>query len=131
MDDKISERVKELRLAMGISQTKMATDLGIGQASLWAMEAGQRSIKERHLKLLTGVYGVNESWLKTGEGPMFVPMDTTEKAELPPKKQALLNAVAGLSDHQIDVLADVVSVIANQVLAIDGNKKSPAPKGKA
>ena len=132
MEKKINDRIKELRASLGISQTKMASDLGIGQATIWAMEAGERDIKERHIKLMAGVYCVNEDWLKSGEGPMFAPTDTATKAELSPKKQALLNAVVSLSDHQIDVLSDVVIAMSQQVQSIDSlNKKSPTPKGKA
>jgi len=35
------------------------------------MELGQKRILDRHIKLIISAFGVNEAWLRTGEGEMF------------------------------------------------------------
>lgn len=131
-NDDIIDRIRIIRDVLGLNQKDFAAKLGIGQSTLAQMETGRRTILDRHIRLISAVFGIQEQWIRNGEEPMFTSsFETDGKTEIPAKKQALINAVAGLSERQIDILADVVTVMAKQLQAIDGNKKSPTQKGKA
>lgn len=68
----MSDRVKEVRAAKDMSQSEFAKLLGIGQSTLGMMEVSKRKISERHIKSICSICNVNEHWLRTGEGEMFV-----------------------------------------------------------
>lgn len=67
----MGERLKELRKSLGLTQKEFADKLGMVTQAISMMESGARKINERQLKSICGIYGVNEQWLKTGEGDMF------------------------------------------------------------
>jgi len=67
----ISQRIKDVRNALGLTQQKLADDLKISQSHAGAMELGTRKIPERIVKMISYTYNVSENWLKTGTGNMF------------------------------------------------------------
>lgn len=69
----INERVAEIRKALGKTQTQFAEALSIKQAALAMIETGKRELSEKNIKLICFSYGVNEKWLRTGNGDMFLP----------------------------------------------------------
>ena len=64
-------RIGEVRRALGLTQQKFAENLKISPAHASALERNSRTIQDRFLKMICLTYGVNESWLKTGNGDMF------------------------------------------------------------
>jgi transcriptional regulator with XRE-family HTH domain len=67
----ISQRICQIRKALGLTQVEFANDLKISQSHASAIEMGTRKIPERIIKLICFTYSVNESWIKTGKGEMF------------------------------------------------------------
>lgn len=67
----ISQRIRGIRKALGLTQQDFANDLKISQSHAGAMELGSRKIPERIIKMICFTYKVNEIWLKTGKGNMF------------------------------------------------------------
>ena len=67
----LSQRIGEIRKALGLTQAEFANDLKISQTHASAMEMGSRKIPERIVKIICFTYKVNESWFKTGRGDMF------------------------------------------------------------
>ena len=68
----INERMKSLRLALGLTQEKMAALVGLTKGGISQMEQDQRPVSARHVKMLVLMFGVNESWIWTGEGDMLL-----------------------------------------------------------
>jgi len=71
----IGQRIYEIRKVLGLTQQQFAEDLKISQSNVAYLEQNTRKIQERFIKLVCLTYGVNEKWLKTGGGPMFVQGD--------------------------------------------------------
>ena len=67
----MNERLKELRKALNISQEKLGEMLGITKSGVSDIESGRRKVTEQHIIMLRN-HGVNELWLRTGEGEMFI-----------------------------------------------------------
>ena len=67
----INERFKTMRKELGISQIRLAEELGVSKGLVGLIETGARDINEPLIKLICLKYGVSESWLRTGEGEMF------------------------------------------------------------
>jgi transcriptional regulator with XRE-family HTH domain len=67
----INERIKQVRQSLNLSQAKFAKDISISNGYIAGIELGNRKVNDRIVKLICSAYGVNEMWLKTGEGKMF------------------------------------------------------------
>lgn len=66
-----NQRIKELRKYLGLTQSKMAEQIGIAQGSYADIERGRNSISTRVLYALREKFNVNPDWLKLGEGEMI------------------------------------------------------------
>ncbi|MDR2079206.1 MAG: helix-turn-helix domain-containing protein, partial [Treponema sp.] len=70
----IGQRIIELRKALNdISQGEFAQKIGIKQAVISNIEIGRNGASNSTIRLICLTLGVNESWLRDGEGPMFNP----------------------------------------------------------
>ena len=69
----MNTRIKLIRDTLKLSQEEFGEAIGIKRSGVSNIESGQRSVSERHIKLLKSAYNVNEHWLRTGEGEMFNP----------------------------------------------------------
>lgn len=68
----INQRVKEVRLALNLSQAKFAKELSMSNGYIAGIELEHNKVNDRIVKLLYFIYNVSEVWLKTGEGDMFL-----------------------------------------------------------
>ena len=66
-----NERVRELRKALGLTQTEFGDRVSVSQGHLTSVETGARAVTDKFIKLLHLEFGASELWLRTGEGEMF------------------------------------------------------------
>lgn len=78
----INKRVKLLRKQLGLSQTEFGNKVGIAQGHMTNIETGRREVTEKSIKVICLQFNVNEEWLRTGNGEMFVEDDNTLLAQL-------------------------------------------------
>ena len=64
-------RLKEVRLALGLTQSKFAERIIVSTSYITGMERGDKVIKDRTIKQISMEFGVSEHWFRTGEGEMF------------------------------------------------------------
>ena len=78
----MNERFKELRKALGLTQSEFGKILGLSTSGVSEIEAGRRKVTEQHIIMLSNYKKkiINIEWLRTGDGEMFVKMD--REAEL-------------------------------------------------
>ena len=77
--ENIGERIKLIRRHLNLNQTEFGLPIGLKQATVGQMENGSRNVTERSIIFICEKYNINETWLRTGEGNMFV--------ELPPEDE--------------------------------------------
>lgn len=70
----MNERIKELRKALGLNQTEFGEKIGIKQGSVAGYESGVRTPLDSVILSMCREFNVNEKWLRTGEGEMFLPV---------------------------------------------------------
>lgn len=68
----MNERIKALRKALNLTQAEFGEKLGIKKSSISQIESGANSVTESNVLAICREFHVNESWLRTGEGEMFV-----------------------------------------------------------
>lgn len=64
-------RLKQLRKVLELNQEEFAKSLGLGKSSIAMIETGERSLLDRHIKLICTLWNVNRDWLVYGIGQMF------------------------------------------------------------
>ncbi len=122
----MNERIKELRKALNYTQAQFVQYLGITRTALCNIELGERGISEQLiLNILktswNGQY-VNENWLRTGEGEMFVILPEEDEymgyaTELSDDEliQATMKEYFKLSEHDKKVVTDFLRNIVNSM----------------
>ena len=75
----MNERLKQARKALRLSQAKFAEQLGITAQALSLLEIGTTPITAKHIKPICAIFNVNEEWLTTGKGVMFLNKNELER----------------------------------------------------
>lgn len=75
----MKDRIKEIRDALDLSQADFAAKIGVAQTTVAGYEAGVRVPRNNIVMLICREFGVNEKWLRTGEGEMFSSMRSDAK----------------------------------------------------
>ena len=68
----IGERIKKARRALDLTQKEFANRIGIKQNTVATYEIGRSEPIDAVVSLICREFNVNETWLRTGEGEMFV-----------------------------------------------------------
>jgi transcriptional regulator with XRE-family HTH domain len=70
-DTAVNERIKQIRQTLQLSQAKFCKEIFLANGHYAGIELGNRRVNDRTIKLISTIYGVNERFLRTGEGEMF------------------------------------------------------------
>ena len=117
-------RISDVRKAKGINQVKFAEELNLSRNFISLVETGAREPSDRTIKDICLKFGVNETWLRTGEGEMFLPMDKekelaklsvellTEKSDS--FKSRFISLLARMSDEEWTLLENMVEKLASK-----------------
>lgn len=69
----MNNRFLEVRKHSGLTQEKFAEKLGLTRNYIGLIERGDRVPGDRTISDVCREFGVNEGWLRTGEGEMYIP----------------------------------------------------------
>lgn len=118
------ERISEVRKAKKISQNKFAEELNLSRNFISLIETGAREPSERTIKDICLKFEVNEQWLRTGEGEMFLPTDREKDlAKLSVKyltdvpdsfRRRFISYLAKMTDEQWQLLEDFFNELAKK-----------------
>lgn len=77
----MNDRIKEIRKVLKINQTAFGDRLGVKQTTVANYENGSRQPIDAVISSICREFHVNETWLRTGEGEMFLPEVEDDLAE--------------------------------------------------
>lgn len=72
MNETINQRIKKLRKVLDLTQQEFAERIGSVQNTITGYETGRRGPSNQVVTLICREFGVNEAWLRTGDGEMFI-----------------------------------------------------------
>lgn len=75
----MNERLKKIRKALDLTQQEFADRLKIKRNTVATYEAGKSNPSDAAVSLICREFNVNEDWLRTGEGEMFIEMTRDEE----------------------------------------------------
>ena len=120
----MNNRINQVRTSLKMNQSDFGDKIGIGQAGISAIEKGIRNITDRNIQLICEKFNVNEEWLRTGEGEMFVPLNRSQqiaqltadlfKGEKDSFKERLLLALAKLNEDEWKVLEKIATDLTKE-----------------
>ena len=75
----MKDRIKALRKALSLNQTDFGSKIGVKQSAVAAYESGSRTPLDSVIVSICREFGVNERWLRTGEGEMLMHLSREEE----------------------------------------------------
>lgn len=75
----MNNRLTELRKALNLSMEKFGSRIGVSRSGISKMESGNSGMSEQTIISICREFGVDEEWLRTGKGDMFVELDRDEE----------------------------------------------------
>lgn len=121
----MGERIRQLRVALGLSQDKLGQALGMTRSGVYRIEKGDSTLTASNMELLRLKYGVNIEWLETGHGPMFLEPPGDELTalarayKLRNRDIALISRIVELSEPQRDAVLEFILSVAAMVRVCD------------
>lgn len=101
----MNDRLKKLRKSLDLTQQEFADRIGVKRNSLANYETGRNTPIDAIIVSICREFNVNEEWLRTGAGDMFLPVDrNTDLARL---TKLLLNEESNSFKNRF------VSILAN------------------
>lgn len=115
----MGERIKQLRQALCMTQQEFADHLHIKRGAVANYEVGRNEPIDAVIGLICREFSVNETWLRTGEGEMFLKRSTEDeiaafmgdilKDEEPNFRRQFIAALARMDDSGWDALGKFIS----------------------
>jgi transcriptional regulator with XRE-family HTH domain len=119
--EKMYKRLKKIRKELDMTQQEFADGIGIARGNISAYEVGKNAPSDAVISLICTKYNVNENWLRTGEGDMFVKLSYSDEIaqfvgqlmteEDDSFKKRLVSGLAALDETGWKVLEDFLDSI--------------------
>lgn len=120
----MNTRIKEIRTMKGLTLDKFGESIGMKKSALSLIESGKNAVTERTIKSICLTYGVNEEWLRTGKGEMFLDVSREEEIakftktllleESDSFKNRLIASLARLSVEEWELLEKIARNMADE-----------------
>lgn len=120
----MKDRFKELRKELNVTQQEFADKLKISRNFVAQIEMGSKVPSDRTIDDVCREFNVNEEWLRTGSGDMFVPgikdkqisamLADVMKSGEDSFRHRLVSALARLDDEGWDNLEKLIDMISNK-----------------
>ena len=117
----MNERLKKLRKELDMTQQEFADKLGTARNNIAGYETGKRNPSNAVISLICREFNVNEKWLRTGEGAMFIELSRSDEIaqfvgqlmteEDDSFKKRLVSGLAALDDNGWKVLENFLDSI--------------------
>ena len=125
----MKDRIIEIRNSVGkngrkMTQEEFARNLNLSRNFINQIESGAKNPSERTILDICKEFNVNEKWLRTGEGEMFLPIDReTELAKLTVDllteesdsfKSRFISMLAKMNDDEWKLLENMVNELSKK-----------------
>ena len=115
----MNERIKTIRIELSLTQSEFGEKLGISQNYVWMIEKGDRVPSDRTVADICRVFGVNEDWLRTGQGEKYLRLSRKETVaayvgkilggKVTPLEETLIEFMAETSPQEWEELARIIN----------------------
>lgn len=117
----MKNRIKQLRKELGLTQEAFGNKIGIKRNSIANYEIGRNNPIDAVIFSICRTFSVNETWLRTGEGEMFVKPENHYTSNLiklsrneNPTVQAMITAIANTPPDELEVIMKFVNRLTDK-----------------
>ena len=117
----MNERLRKLRKTLGLTQQEFADRLKVPRNTIGGYEVGKSNPSDAAVNNICNTFNVNEHWLRTGEGEMFIELTKEEEIasfigevlrdEDDSFKKRLISGLAALDETGWEVLENFLNSI--------------------
>jgi len=113
----LQERIKMLRKTLNLTQQEFGKRIGTTQNAIGNYEIGHRSPSSSVINNICKTFSVNEEWLRTGEGEMF--LETSDNVlDLLAAKYNLSQDVRALVGEFVNLKPDIQQAFVDYALKV-------------
>lgn len=120
----MKDRIRQLRKDLGLNQTEFGDRIGVKQGSIASYENGSRTPIDAVITSICREFSVNEDWLRTGTGDMYVELSKDQeladfaarlyKEDENSFKRRLVSVLSNLSEDEWELLANIAEKIQKE-----------------
>lgn len=120
----MKDRIRKIRRELDLTQQEFAKKIGTSQNVLANYETGRRNPSASVINNICKTFNVNETWLRSGEGDMFIELDRhAQLASLTKQlldeeedsfKNRLVSVLANLTESQWETLAEIAEKLCKE-----------------
>lgn len=117
----MKDRIKKIRKELDLTQQKFADKLGVKRNTVGQWECGINAITDQVITSICREYNVNENWLRTGQGEMFIKQTRDEQiasfigsiqsSEDDSFKKRFISMLSALDEAEWEVLEKMVIML--------------------
>lgn len=122
----MKERLKRLRKALNLTQQEFADRIGISRGNIATYETRDGSPGNSVINLICREFNVSKTWLRTGEGEMFIPTPNGVLDELA-QKYGLSDRSKTIVARFLDLKPDIQEAIADYIEELAAAFSDTAP----
>lgn len=124
----MEQRLKRLRKELGLTQEEFAARIGIKRAAISNYEIGRNEPIDAVIALICREFDVNEKWLRTGDGEMFMAKSRTDEISAfvgnilkgePDFRQAFISVLARMTVDEWKILEKKILEISEEIKKAD------------
>lgn len=101
----LAERIRNARELAGLSQGQVAKLIGFHRPTISEIEAGRRNVKADELNTFAELYGVEVSWLASGE---------VEEQKLSKNVLAAARELSSMNEEDLDMLMNTIQILKSK-----------------
>lgn len=120
----MKDRIKKIRKELDLTQQEFADKLKVPRNTIGGYEVGKSNPSDAAVNNICNTFKVNEEWLRTGDGEMFVKQTRNEEMAKLTKlllneeedsfKNRLISVLANLTEEQWELLADIAEKLSKE-----------------
>lgn len=117
----MKDRIKRIRTGLGLTQQEFADKISVKRGAIANYEIGRNEPTDSVISLICREFNVNEEWLRTGKGDMFVELTEDEKlasffgsvqsGEDESFKKRFLSVLAALDESEWELLEKTINML--------------------
>lgn len=117
----MKDRIKKIRKELDLTQQKFADRIGVKQNTVAQYEMGRNIPIDSVISLICREFNVNEDWLRTGQGEMFIKqtrdeqiasfIESIQSSEDDSFKKRFISMLSSLDESEWEVLEKMVIML--------------------
>lgn len=128
-----NDRIRKVRIEKGMTLEEFGHRVGVQKSAISKVERGENSISDQLRTSILREFDVNECWLRTGEGDMFIQRSRGDQITAfvgdilngpPDFRQRFISVLSRMTPEEWDLLEKKILELADEI-------KKPTPDGSA